>query len=166
MNVNATGQETTKNLPPPSVLRQSGWSLDLPVVGRSMEPLLREGDTVTVVCESTGAWIPGDVICFQRENSFVLHRLIEQRNDGMWFEKGDAEVGGSWIDADRVVGRVTRRNGALLKDRHRARVLGFSRLEGRASHRLRRMRVPRVSVRWHEAWRRLKTCIRRRTTDG
>ncbi len=153
-------------VPQPSVLRQSGWSLDLPVEGHSMEPLLREGDAVTVVCESTAAWEPGDIICFRRENSFVLHRLIEQRSDGTWFEKGDAEAGGSWIDADAVVGLVTRVNGAPLNDRCRGHVLGFSRWEGRASHGLRRMRAPRFPARWHAVWRRLKTCLWDRITDG
>lgn len=140
--------------PPAAALRQSGWTLDLPVEGHSMEPLLRAGDTVTVCCEATDAWHPGEVVCFQRGPDAMVHRLIEQDAAGKWFEKGDAESGGSWIDSHDIMGRVTHCNGVPFKDPHRRRCVQIGRWERRLSSRLRR--VGWRPARWSAVWRRFK----------
>lgn len=128
-----------------------------------MEPLFRKGDTVTVACGPLVRCHPGDVICFRRGASFVLHRLIEQEDNGKWLEKGDAEVGGSWIDPDCVIGCVTRLNGLPLADAHRKATLRWGRVERRVSAWRRRFGLPRLPARWTGAWRYMKVrCFRRR----
>lgn len=131
-----------------------------------MEPLFREGDSVSVACGPLDALQAGDLICFRRGTALVMHRLIERGDDGAWFEKGDAEACGSWIDPADVVGRVTRLNGEPFKDAYRLQALRCGRTERRLSGWLNRMGLPRMPVRWAEAWRRGKTRWLQRTSSG
>lgn len=141
---------------PLDILRNSGWTFVLPVHGRSMEPLLHDGDSVTVASCPLTAFKPGDVVCFRRGDESVLHRLIEQRADGFWLEKGDAEVGGTWIAADTIWGRVTHCNEQPLSPTTAKRVLRGSRAEWHLAHAFHRLGFRRLAVRFSDVWRRLK----------
>lgn len=142
---------------PLEILRNSGWTFVLPVHGRSMEPLLHDGDSVTVVSCPATALKPGLIVCFRRGDDSVLHRLIEQRADGFWLEKGDAEIGGTWIAEDTIWGRVTHCNEQPLSAATARRVLRGSRAEWHVAHVFHRLGFRRIVARFAGVWRRLKT---------
>ena len=147
-----------KNLPPTAVLRQTGWTLDLAIEGHSMAPLLCAGDNVTIACLPPESLRPGDLICFQVGGGFVLHRLLEYRASDRrcFFEKGDAESGGRWLDESCVLGRAVRINGQAIDDAVAARMLAVSRWESTFAGCLRRLGLPRLPSVVHRLWRGLK----------
>ncbi len=148
-------------IPVAQAIRASGWTVDLPAEGSSMEPLIFAGDSVTVAMGRVERMTIGDLVCFQRGDAVVVHRILEVTGDGrLLLEKGDAERAGSWIREDQVLGRVVKIRGERLAERpagsarHR-----FSRFEHRLSAMLRRTgwQVPAVMVRvWSWGKRRLR----------
>ena len=150
------GMNDPRLILPLDVLRNSGWTFDLTVQGRSMEPLLHDGNSVTVTSCLLTALKPGQIICFRRGDDSVLHRLIEQRADGMWLEKGDAEVGGTWIAPETIWGRVTHCHEQPISAHSANWVLGFSRAEWHLAQAFRRLRFRWLSVRCAAFWRKLK----------
>jgi len=71
----------------PSALRQLAAVQPLPirVVGRSMEPKLRDGDVVSVI--PSRFYFPGDVIAFRqvRSGKMLVHRVLGYRRvDSRW----------------------------------------------------------------------------------
>lgn len=123
-----------------------------------MEPLLRTGDVVAVQCLPPDALRRGDLICFQVEGGFVLHRLLAYRASERrcFFEKGDAESGGRWLEESCVVGRAIRINGQELDALVNTRMLAVSRWESAFASCLRRLGLPRMPKALHAFWRRLK----------
>ncbi len=148
----------SSKLPPLAVLRQTEWTLDFTVEGRSMEPLLTTGDRVTVVCAPPDALAVGDLVCFQADVGFVLHRLLARRDtDGAWYyEKGDAESGGSWIESSRMLGRVLAINGSALDLSAQKHLLEGSRAEERIVRLLRRLGLPRLPAFAASYWHHVK----------
>ncbi len=138
--------------PPIPVLRQTRWTFDLPVQGQSMEPLLRVGDVVAVVCCPLDEVRVGDLICFQRGADKVLHRLVERRADA-WYEKGDAELGGQWIRPDTVFGKALSINGQPLDDARQLSALRLARFEYRLRNALPRIKLPRCCVALWKRWK-------------
>ncbi len=120
-----------KKFPEPEALQKTGWQFDVEVAGHSMEPLLRTGDIVTVVCVTADQCRAGDLICFKQGGGFFLHRLLEHhgRDGTLLYEKGDAELGGRWIQARQLIGRVERINGRPLDESYRERALLLGRAE-------------------------------------
>ena len=71
---------------------QSNLAHSLPVTGRSMVPLLREGDQLFVSNEN-GNYQPGEILVVRYGVEIITHRLvaIRQREDGenLYITKGD-----------------------------------------------------------------------------
>jgi hypothetical protein len=63
-------------------LLKQGHSVEIPASGYSMFPILRPGDKVVVSpIKEIDLITPGDVIVVHRENSFIMHRLVEIRKE-------------------------------------------------------------------------------------
>jgi hypothetical protein len=63
-------------------LLKQGHSVEIPASGYSMFPVFWPGDRVVVAPIKEIDFIaPGNVIVVQRENDFVMHRLIEVREE-------------------------------------------------------------------------------------
>ena len=82
-----------KKLPPISVLQKTGWNLELTASGKSMEPVINNGDTVEIICKPPEDLQVGDVICFEKNGSFVLHRIIETESSGRQFKSRREQCG-------------------------------------------------------------------------
>ncbi len=117
-----------------------------------MEPLLHDGDTVTITCCPPEDLRSGDLICFERGCDRVLHRLVKKEADA-WYEKGDAESGGQWISPDTVLGKATLINGHPLDSARQESALRVARFERWLRNALPWIRFPR----WCAAlWRKWK----------
>ncbi|MBN2433291.1 MAG: hypothetical protein JXQ27_17605 [Acidobacteria bacterium] len=91
------------------VWRESRRRHILPIEGRSMTPLLRQGDRVTISWVEPARLRPGDIIAYWNESRFVVHRLLEiKKEHGKTFLRESGDQGGAcrWIHADRLLGRV------------------------------------------------------------
>ncbi len=117
-----------------------------------MEPLLHDGDTVTIACCPLEDLRPGDLICFERDGDRILHRLVKKGSDA-WYEKGDAESGGQWISPDTVLGKAALINGQPPDTARQTSALRFARFERRLRNALPRVRYPRWCT---TLWRRWK----------
>ena len=116
----------------PSALRQLAGAQPLPirVVGRSMEPKLRDGDVVTVV--PSRFYFPGDVIAFRqvRSGKMLVHRFLGYRRiDSRWALLVQGDTCSSHDGAvfpDQVIGKARAFDGDMgplevsLADRTRA----------------------------------------------
>jgi len=155
---------TDKELPPIPVLQGTGWSLDLTVSGQSMEPLIRAGDTITIKCSKPDGLKEGDVVCFQDDDSFVLHRLIEVSgtDDKCFYEKGDAESKGRWIAGSAVLGVLVSINGTPVDEKVSQQITQFSRRERDASELLGKIKLsPQPNSKLSNSWRKIKSLLRR-----
>ena len=94
-----------------AAFKKAGKSFELTVTGYSMNPVLYEGDTVTV---SPGeSYNIGDVLVYIYNGSeLLIHRLIEIK-DGNFYCKGDNALRMEKIPADQIFGKISaiRRNG-------------------------------------------------------
>lgn len=92
--------------------RQGGRAYTLPVVGRSMWPLLRDGDSVAVETGSV-VFAPGDIIVFRQAERWLVHRVLCIQGEGAEADlltKGDfRRVCDGWVSAENVLGRVVAR---------------------------------------------------------
>ncbi len=116
----------------PSILRCLATSRPLPlrVVGRSMEPKLRDGDVVSV--KPSCFYFPGDVIAFRqiRSGKMLVHRFLGYRRiDSRWALLVQGDTCSSHDGAvfpDQVIGRAWAFDGDMgplevsLSDRLRA----------------------------------------------
>jgi signal peptidase I len=98
--------------------RGTGREISLTVKGRSMEPLLREGDVVAVCLVRPDQLKRGDMIAFRQNGCVIVHRLLRKRKNGnTWFycQKGDSLNGWSWIPEEAIIGKITslRRSGRV-----------------------------------------------------
>jgi hypothetical protein len=91
-------------------LLKQGHSVEIPASGYSMFPVLRPGDRVVVApIKEIELITPGDVIVVHRENSFVMHRLVEIRIERsgvfMYLLQGDCmKSPDSPVSADQLKG--------------------------------------------------------------
>lgn len=70
---------------------QTSERFTVPIVGRSMYPLIREGDNVLVECGYSQIR-RGDIIAFRSENKLIVHRVLTISEKGTGFSvttKGD-----------------------------------------------------------------------------
>lgn len=89
-------------------LQQLGESR-LTVRGNSMEPTIKDGDTVTIRAEPFLSIAEGDVIAYQSRSAVVIHRVVCFLN-GVAYAAGDANV---LIDSEPItpqnyIGKVVR----------------------------------------------------------
>ena len=74
-----------------NVWDQTSEKFTIPIVGRSMYPLIREGDNVLVECGYSQIR-RGDIIAFRSENKLIVHRVLTISEKGTGFSvttKGD-----------------------------------------------------------------------------
>ena len=101
------------------VWRQTGEQHLISTTGRSMLPLIQEGDQVLVThgCESVQR---GDVVVFRQKGQLIAHRVmrIQSRENGPAFvTRGDNVLcSDPPVNADKVMGRVLaiKRHGRLM----------------------------------------------------
>jgi len=75
-----------------AILR-SGRSIRLRVLGTSMLPSVWPGDVVSVEGHAVGAVVSGDIILYEANDSFFVHRVVEKsrnKNQAQWITRGDA----------------------------------------------------------------------------
>jgi len=80
------------------------------MIGTSMEPTIREGDTVLWVGVDNKTELGvGDIIIYEHPtligHPIVAHRIVEVGAGGFW-TRGDNEIGRQWVPEDRVRGLV------------------------------------------------------------
>jgi hypothetical protein len=79
--------------------------------GRSMVPLVRPDDRVTIQPVSPDLLRCGDLVAVQAGRNLVVHRFVQSRTgpDGIrrLCQKGDNSPAWSRVDPDAVLGRVT-----------------------------------------------------------
>lgn len=97
---------------------RSGKTVPLDVTGNSMLPFLKGGrDRVILTAFSSPAKV-GDILLYKRKNGdFVLHRVIDINNDGLFFAGDIHSVIEGPVSESDVIARVTsaRRNGQLIR---------------------------------------------------
>jgi signal peptidase I len=93
-------------------LTQRGARIRLEVRGRSMRPLLRDGDCVTVAGAEAGSLRRGDLILFRTDTGqLLLHRIrtVARGARPRFYTRGDSsETPDRPIGASNIVGRVIR----------------------------------------------------------
>ncbi len=62
------------------------------VVSNSMSPLFVKGDSVTIKKYNDEELVEGTIYIYKKDNKYIIHRLIEIKDDGLLF-KGDANDG-------------------------------------------------------------------------
>jgi signal peptidase I len=87
-----------------------GRRTDLPILGTSMWPVLRSGQTITVRHAIDGIRV-GQVVVILQEGRTIAHRVIAVRRTGHGAElrtKGDSTFAADpgWAGVDRIVGVV------------------------------------------------------------
>ena len=80
-----------------------GESVAIPFKGRSMEPYLQGGDTITLA--PLGKVRRGDVVLFRHEGDHVLHRVLRIRR-GMVTLQGDNSRSREQVPLSHLVGRL------------------------------------------------------------
>jgi signal peptidase I len=112
-----TALESKQPPPPDYILQaalqvwdQAGGKHFIPIKGRSMLPLIQEGDQVLVIhgCADVR---PGDIVVFRQEGTLVAHRVMRIQYDEMRGEvfvtRGDNVLHfDPPVNADEIVGRV------------------------------------------------------------
>lgn len=94
-----------------SALKKAGKSVELTVTGFSMNPILYEGDTVSVIPDNT--YNIGDILVYIYNNEEILiHRLIEIK-ENIYYCKGDNALRMEKITVNEIFGKVSviQRNG-------------------------------------------------------
>jgi len=85
------------------------WLIDesvrVTVSGSSMEPALRDGDTVEVIRAAPEDVLKGDLVVFERDGEVTVHRFLAREGE-RFLEKGDAHALGAWHPWPEVLGRV------------------------------------------------------------
>ncbi|MEA2014152.1 MAG: signal peptidase I [Thermodesulfobacteriota bacterium] len=101
------------------IWKQTGKDFELRVCGNSMRPLINSGDRISLRLMDAVVLKRGDIIAFQEGNNLIVHRFIRKKMvNGKWLfcQKGDNLRGWSWIQEDRILGKVEsiRRPGRTL----------------------------------------------------
>ncbi len=88
-------------------LLKSGKSVVTGTSGRSMEPLLHEGETQVLIRPLTETPQPGDILLWWRwDDVLILHRLIGE-DEERFLLRGDNCAKSNRARKDRIVGVVT-----------------------------------------------------------
>jgi hypothetical protein len=103
---------STSSLNPATIaeqIRRDG-SVCLRVHGMSMFPWIRPGDLVFVRCCGFSTVGPGDVILFERDERYFVHRVLQRAHAGnALISKGDALDGADGpVLAEQFLGRAIR----------------------------------------------------------
>lgn len=83
----------------------SNKSFTFPVKGTSMRPLLKSGDTVTIIKVDNNIK-KGDIVFYKRDdNTFVLHRIRKIKNN-IYYIVGDHQTKLEEVKYDQFIGVV------------------------------------------------------------
>jgi signal peptidase I len=89
---------------------RKGERITLKVSGKSMRPLIEEGDTIHVERFDPGALSIGDIITFKRNDLYLTHRVLWVRKKGnriRLITKGDHEINvDPPVSSNHIVGKV------------------------------------------------------------
>ena len=89
--------------------KELGKSFEITVTGFSMNPLLHEGDTVTI--QSQYDYEVGDILVFNYiKIELLIHRLLLKRDD-KYFCKGDNSFRLEDVTIEQIIGKVVLING-------------------------------------------------------
>ncbi len=108
----------------------SGRTAEITVTGSSMNPVLFEGDIITVVRESSYA--VGDILVFLYKGTLLVHRLLKI-SGGRYFCKGDNAFRLEDFPASETIGKAALSNGQALPD-YPAELIKLSLLVNREFH--------------------------------
>lgn len=81
----------------------SGRNLEIYVSGNSMEPLIRDGDTIRIAYFPN--YVVGDVVVFVYDCKILVHRILKIDN-GRIYCKGDNSFRLERISSDEILGKV------------------------------------------------------------
>lgn len=112
--------------------RGSGKISRIKATGRSMEPLIKEGDEVII--RHSGIPEFGDIILFDGPDGLVIHRVIGKKIDkGKTYilEKGDSSPVSTIIPEEKVLGIVIGIEKARSERSHKPDATGQSESNGR-----------------------------------
>ena len=90
---------------------RSGRDMTITVTGISMNPTMREGDSVTV--RRCDTYCVGDVLVFCYKGELLIHRLLKIKN-GRFFCKGDNSFRLEDMPPEDIAGKVVLLNGQEL----------------------------------------------------
>ena len=92
---------------------KTGRDMTLTVTGVSMEPYMKEGDSVTV--KKYDDYSVGEVLVFLYKGELLIHRLIKIEN-GRYFCKGDNALRLEDMTLPNIAGKAILHNGEPLKE--------------------------------------------------
>lgn len=81
--------------------------IEISVTGVSMNPVLFEGDRITVI--KCADYNIGDILVFNYKDGLLVHRLLKK--DGKYFCKGDNSFRLEDVSTDQIIGKVAAVNG-------------------------------------------------------
>lgn len=84
----------------------------LPTEGKSMYPLIKNGDRIKITFTNPDKVKQGDIVAFRRDRKIVVHRLIKKLNNG-FIEKGDFHIKATKIDKNIILGKINIKIGFL-----------------------------------------------------
>lgn len=88
-----------------SIWREKEITKSLPSCGKSMYPLIKQGDSVYIRFMKPEDCRVGDIVAFKRDNATIVHRIIKKIGNG-FIEKGDFQLRGNFIQSGQIFGRV------------------------------------------------------------
>ena len=88
-----------------SIWQENGVAKSLPVRGRSMYPLIKDGDNLYIKFCKPNSIRVGDIVAFRRGKATIVHRLIRELDSG-FLEKGDLQLCAEFIEPEKIMGKV------------------------------------------------------------
>ena len=115
-----------------SMGQEGGVVKSIPANGRSMYPLIKSGDSISIkFCNREDIKV-GDIVAFRRGEITVVHRLIKKTGTG-FLEKGDLQIRAQFIKPEMIMGKVVMNSMKGRANKWINRLLTFS---GYIIHRL------------------------------
>lgn len=96
-----------------NIWQEKGVTKALPTVGKSMYPLIKQGDIVNIKFINPSEIKVGDIVVFRRWDATIVHRTIKKVNGG-FIEKGDFQLKGNFIGTENIFGKVELPSSFLL----------------------------------------------------
>jgi signal peptidase I len=92
--------------------KKGGRERSVKITGSSMQPLIKEGDTITFVpLRNADSLKTGDIAVFQRGTGLIAHRIIGKSiaaGTVYFTERGDNMFSPAPVPAHDIIGRVTK----------------------------------------------------------
>ncbi len=99
-----------------ALLNEGKTNIPVPIVGTSMRPFLKEGDTA-FLSPLVGSVRKGDIVLFLRPNgSYVLHRVSRKPKNGIIMTLGDNQLTEEPVPEEKILAEATsaKRSGKLI----------------------------------------------------